>query len=73
MGFSEWHFTGLDGTATHYVVPNLTKQDSIALDSTAFGCSGLDGTGRVWAELTSYGLHCSALHLTGLESTAVDL
>ena len=31
----------------------------------------LDWTGRDW--LSCYGLHYSALHLTGLDSTAIDL
>mgnify|MGYP000173393638 CR=1 FL=1 len=39
------------------------------LDSTAVICSGLDETEMGWC----YGLHCSALHLTGPDSTAVDL
>ena len=38
------------------------------LDSTAVSCSGLNGTG-----LSCYELHCSALYLTGLDSTAVGL
>ena len=52
----------------HLVFPDLTEQDCVVLDSTAVSCSGLDGTG-----LRSYALHCSALHLTGQDSTAVDL
>ena len=52
----------------HLVVPNLTEQNCVVLDSTAVSCSGRDGTGQ-----SCYGLHYSALHLTGLDSTAVDL
>ena len=52
----------------HLVVPNLTEQDRIVLDSTAVSCSGLDGTGRNGVELLRI-----ALLLTGLDSTAVDL
>ena len=55
----------------HLVVPSLTEQDCVVLDSAAISCSGLDGTGRNW--LSCYGLHYSALHLTGLDSTAIDL
>ena len=57
------HLTGR--AAMHLVVPNLTEQDCVVLDSTAVSCSGLDGT-----RPRCYGLHCSALHLTGLDSTA---
>ena len=49
----------------HLVVPNLIEQDCVVLDSTAVSCSGLDGT-----RPRCYGLHCSALHLTGLDSNA---
>ena len=52
----------------HLVVPNLTEQDCVVLDSTAVSCSGLDGTGRNGVELLRI-----ALLLTGLDSTAVDL
>ena len=45
----------------HVVVPNSNEQD----------CVVLDWTGRDWAELL--GLHCSALHLTELDSNAIDL
>ena len=51
----------------HLVVPNLTEQGCVVLDSTVVSCIGRDGTGQ-----SCYGLHCSALHLTGLDSTAVD-
>ena len=57
----------------HLVVPSLAEQDWVVLDSTAVGCSGLNGTGQDGTGLSCYGLHCSALHLTGLDSTAVDL
>ena len=60
------HLTGR--AAMHLVVPNLTEQDCVVLDSTAVSCSGLNGT-----RLSCYGLHCSALYLTGLDSTAVGL
>ena len=60
------HLTGW--AAMHLVVPNLTEQNCVVLDSTAVSCSGRDGTGQ-----SCYGLHYSALHLTGLDSTAVDL
>ena len=43
------------------------------LDSTAVSCSGLDGTGRDWAELLRIALLCTALDWTRLDSTAVDL
>ena len=46
------------------VVLNLTEQDCVVLDSK-------DWSGR--DELSCYGLHCSALQLTVLESTAVEL
>ena len=43
---------GLFGIALHLtsraailIVPNLTEQDCVVLDSTAVSCSGLDGTG----------------------------
>ena len=52
----------------HLVVPNLTEQGCVVLDSTVVSGIGRDGTGQ-----SCYGLHCSALHLTGLDSTAVDL
>ena len=53
----------------YVVVPNSTEQDCGVLDSVAISCSRLvDGAG-----LSSYGLHCSVLHLTGLDSTAIDL
>ena len=57
----------------HLVVPSLTEQDCVVLDSTAVSCSGLNGTGQDETGLSCYGLHCSALHFTGLDSTAVDL
>ena len=62
--------------AIHLVVPSLTEQDCVVLDSTAVSCSGLNGTGQDGTGrdgLSCYGLHCSALHCTGLDSTAVDL
>ena len=71
--------TSLEWTGRNaLVVPNLTEQDCVVLDSTAVSCSGLEGTGREGTGrdgtgLSCYGLHCSALHLTGLDSTAVDL
>ena len=43
------------------------------LDSTVVSCIGRDGTGRDGAELLRIALLCTALHLTGLDSTAVDL
>ena len=52
----------------HLVVPNLTEQGCVVVDSTVVSCIRRDGTGQ-----SCYGLHCSALHLTGLDSTAVDL
>ena len=52
----------------HVVVPNSTEQDCVVLDSLAISCSGLDGT-----ELLRIALFCTALHLPGLDSTAIDL
>ena len=52
----------------HLVVPSLTEQDCVVLDSTAVSCSGLNGTGQDKTELS-----CYRLYLTGLDSTAVDL
>ena len=57
----------------HLVVPNLTEQDCVVLDSTAVSCSGLGGTGRDWAELLRIALLCTAIDWTRLVSTAVDL
>ena len=57
----------------YLVVPSLTEQVCVVLDSTAGSCSGLNGTGQGGTGLSCYGLHCSALHLSGLDSTAVDL
>ena len=65
------HLTGR--AAMHLVVPCLTEQDCVVLDSTAVSCSGLNGTGQDETGLSCYGLHCSALHFTGLDSTAFDL
>ena len=66
--------TSLEWTGRNaLVVPNLTEQDCVVLDSTAVSCSGLNGTGQDETGLSCYGLHCSALHFTGLDSTAVDL
>ena len=65
------HLTGR--AAMHLVVPSLTEQDCVVLDSTAVSCSGLNGTGQDETGLSCYGLHCSALHFTGLDSTAIDL
>ena len=59
--------------AMHLVVPNLTEQDRIVLDSTAVSCSGLDGTGLGRAATDCTALQCSALHLIVLNLTAVDL
>ena len=56
------HLTGR--AAMHLVVPNLTEPDCVVRDSTAVSCSGQDGTGQ-----SCYGLHCSAVHLTGLDLT----
>ena len=57
----------------HLVVPSLTEQDCVVLDSTAVSCSGLNGTGRDRTGLDGTGLSCYRLYLTGLDSTAVDL
>ena len=57
----------------YLVFPNLTEQDYIVLDSTAVRCSGLDGTGLGRAATDCTVLYCSALHLTVLDSSAVDL
>ena len=43
----------------HLVVPSLTEQDCVVLDSAAISCSGLDGTGL--AELLRIALLCTAL------------
>ena len=59
--------------AMHLVVPSLTEQDCVVLDSGAISCSGLNVSGQDETGLSCYGLHCSALHLTGLDSTAIDL
>ena len=59
--------------AMHLAVPNLTEQDCIVLDSTAVSCSGLYGTGLGRAATDCTVLYCSALHLTVLDSSAVDL
>ena len=45
----------------HLVVPSLTEQDCVVLDSTAVSCSGLDGTGRNGVELLRIALLCTAL------------
>ena len=57
----------------HLVVPSLTEQDCVVLDSTAVSCSGLNGTGRDRTGLDGTGLSCYRLYLTGLDSTVVDL
>ena len=63
----------------HLVVPSLTEQDCVVLDSTAVSCSGLNGTGQDRTGLSCYRLYnllqlsCYRLYLTGLDSTAVDL
>ena len=49
----------------HSVVPNLTEQDCVVLDSTAVSCSGLDGTGLGWA--VRIALLCTALYWTRLD------
>ena len=59
------HLTGR--AAMHLVVPNLTEQDCVVLDSTAVSCSGLGGTGRDWAEQLRIVLLCTALDWTRLD------
>ena len=49
----------------HLVVPSLTEQDCVVLDSAAISCSGLDGTGL--AELLRIALLCTALDWTRLD------
>ena len=43
----------------HLVVPNLTEQDCVVLDSTAVSCSRLDET-----EMSRGVTDCTALHCT---------
>ena len=62
----------------HLVVPNLTEQDCVMLDSMAVSCSRLDETemSRGVTDCTALhctALHCTALHFSVLDSTAVDL
>ena len=57
------HLTGR--AAMHLVVPSLTEQDCVVLDSAAISCSGLDGTGL--AELLRIALLCTALDWTRLD------
>ena len=42
----------------HLVVPNLTEQDCVVLDSTAISCPGVDETGLGWAVIDCTVLHC---------------
>ena len=49
----------------HLVVPSLTEQDCVGLDSAAISCSGLDGWD--WAELLRIALLCTSLDWTRLD------
>ena len=51
----------------HLVVPSLTEQDCVVVDSTAVSCPWLNGTGRDWAELLQITLLCTALHWTSFD------
>ena len=51
----------------HLVVPSLTEQDFVVLDSTAVSCSGLNGTGQDGTELLRIALLCTALDWTRLD------
>ena len=57
----------------HLVVPNLTEQDCVVLDSTAVSCSRLDEIEMSRGVTDCTALHCTALHFRVLDSTAVDL
>ena len=59
------HLTGR--AAMHLVVPSLTEQDCVVVDSTAVSCPWLNGTGRDGTGLSCYGLHFSALHWTSFD------
>ena len=57
---------GLFGIALHLtsraailIVPNLTEQHYVVLDSTVVSCSGLDWTGLGWAVTDCTALHCT--------------
>ena len=65
------HLTGR--AAMHVVVPNSTEQDCGVLDSVAFSCSRLDGTGLGWALTDCTALHCTRLDYTWLLLTYMDL
>ena len=65
------HLTGR--AAMHVVVPNSIEQDCGVLDSVAFSCSRLDGTGLGWALTDCTALHCTRLDYTWLLLTYMDL
>ena len=64
------HLTGR--AAMHLVVPNLTEQDCVVLDSTAVSCSRLDETEMSRGVTDCTALHCTALHCTALQCTRLN-
>ena len=57
----------------HLVVPNLTEQDCVVLDSTAVSSSGLDETEMDWGVTDCTALYCTWLDWTRLLLTYMDL
>ena len=57
----------------HLVVPNLTEQDCVVLDSTAVSCSPLDETEMSRDVTDCTAVQCASLYQTRLLLTRMDL